>query len=188
MTEVEGSLGALASQDDRERALVARHPQLRAMLAAEAMSATGDAVFWVGLLVWLLERPHGTGLIALAALARLGPRVVFGAAGGVLADRYDRRVLLVTLDLARSVLMVALAFLVDANGSASGVLALVLLTYVLATPYRPAFTAGSRSSSASATPPPPTRPTAPSARSRPSWARCSAPRCSSPGTRRGRSR
>jgi len=142
MTEVEGSLGALASQDDRERALVARHPQLRAMLAAEAMSATGDAVFWVGLLVWLLERPHGTGLIALAALARLGPRVVFGAAGGVLADRYDRRVLLVTLDLARSVLMVALAFLVDANGSASGVLALVLLTYVLATPYRPAFTAG----------------------------------------------
>jgi hypothetical protein len=38
----------------RDRALVARHPQLLAVLSAEALSAVGDAVFWVGLLVWLV--------------------------------------------------------------------------------------------------------------------------------------
>jgi len=131
-----------AASSARDRPLVLRHGQLGALLGAEALSATGDAVFWVGLLVWLLAQPHGTGLIALAALARLGPRVVLGAAGGVLADRHDRRVLLVMLDGARSVLMVALAFIVDANGSATVVLLLVALTYILATPYRPALAAG----------------------------------------------
>jgi hypothetical protein len=94
------------------------HPQLRAILGAEALSATGDAVCWVGLLVWRLSRPDGTGLIALAAVARLAPRVVFGPAGGVIADQCDRPVLLVALDLVQAALMVGLAVMVDANNSA----------------------------------------------------------------------
>src|SRR5262245_36961167 len=84
--------------------VVRRHPQFRKVLAAEALSATGDAVFWVGLLVWLLGGKHGTAYIALAGVARLAPRVVFGAAGGVIADRYDRQRLLVGLDSARALL------------------------------------------------------------------------------------
>jgi predicted MFS family arabinose efflux permease len=123
-------------------AILTRHPQLAAVLTAEALSATGDAVFWVGLLVYLLGRPNGTGLIALAAVARLGPRVVFGAAGGVAADRCDRRRLLVGLDLVRALLMVALAFAANAGASAGWVIVIVTVTYVLATPYRPALTAG----------------------------------------------
>jgi predicted MFS family arabinose efflux permease len=124
------------------RSLVVRHPQLAAVVTAEGLSATGDAVFWVGLLVWLLDQPHGTGLVALAAVARLGPRVVFSAAGGVVADRFDRRRLVVTLDLGRSVLMVALAVLASSSASPGAVLAVVVLGYVLAAPYRPALTAG----------------------------------------------
>ena len=109
----------------RRRSVVRRHPQLALVLTAEGLSSTGDAVFWVGLLVWLLGRPHGTGLIALAALARLGPRVVFGAAGGVIADRYDRRRLLVMLDVARAIVMVALTVIVGADGSSGVVLSLI---------------------------------------------------------------
>lgn len=143
MTEVEPRPhGGDAPAHEHEEAIVRRHPQLGLVLTAEGLSSTGDAVFWVGVLVWLLGQPNGTGLIALAAVARLGPRVVFGAAGGVVADRYDRRRLLVALDLARSLMMVALAFVVDTDGSTAVVLTLVFVTYVLATPYRPAFTAG----------------------------------------------
>ena len=125
-----------------DRPIAFRHPELGAVLTAEGLSSTGDAVFWVGLLVWLLGFPNGTALIALAAVARLLPRVVFGPAGGVIADRYDRRMLVVTLDLVRSVLMVALAFWVNADNGPGVVLAGVLVVYVLAAPYRPALTAG----------------------------------------------
>src|SRR5262249_13155074 len=69
------------------------------------------------------------------------PRVVFGAAGGVFADRHDRRKLMVGLDLSRGALMVALAVLTS-TGSASAVLAIVVASYVLASPYRPALNAG----------------------------------------------
>jgi len=126
----------------RESRLVFRHPQLGAVLTAEGLSATGDAVFWVGLLVWLLDHPDGAFFIAMAAVARLAPRVVFGPAGGVLADRYDRRKLVVGLDAARSLLMVLLAFWVGADSSAVPVLLGVLVIYTLAAPYRPALTAG----------------------------------------------
>src|SRR5262245_29877494 len=143
MTDVDSRTDGIARDQSRdERPIVARHPQRGAVLGAEALSATGDAVFWVGLLVWLLGRPDGTGLIAVAAVARLAPRVVFGAAGGVIADRYDRRRLLVVLDAVRSGLMIALAFLVAREASALVVLAGVFAIYVLAAPYRPAMSAG----------------------------------------------
>jgi len=148
-----GSCGTLGEVDGPTRTngahapahsweILTRQAQVRPVLAAEALSSLGDAVFWVGLLVWLLGRTNGTALIALAAVARLGPRAAFGAAGGVLADRFDRRVLLVSLDLARAVLMAATVWLVAVGGSPAFVIALVFLTYVLATPYRPTFTAG----------------------------------------------
>ena len=57
------------------------------------------------------------------------------------ADRYDRRKLVVALDLSRGALMVALAFLTS-TGSPGAVLAIVVVSYVLAAPYRPALTAG----------------------------------------------
>jgi predicted MFS family arabinose efflux permease len=141
MTAPEAGVGD-KSPDRAHRSIVVRHPQLAGIVAAEGLSATGDAVFWVGLLVWLLDQPHGTGLVALAAVARLGPRVLFSAAGGVVADRYDRRRLLVALDLGRSALMVVLALLAASDASPTAVLAVVVVGYVLAAPYRPALTAG----------------------------------------------
>ena len=126
--------------DDR-RPLVLRHPHLLAVITAEGASATGDAIFWVGLMVWLLDQPHGTGLLGLAAFARLGPRVLFGAAGGVMADRYDRRKLIVGLDFARAALMVLLCAIAG-SATPAMVLLVVLATYTLATPYRPAVIAG----------------------------------------------
>src|SRR5262245_23120067 len=142
MSDTEAAGRGWGTTKDSTTSVVRRHPQFRKLLAAEALSATGDAVFWVGLLVWLLGGAHGTAYIALAGVARLAPRVVFGAAGGVIADRYDRQRLLVSLDAARAVLMAVLAFVVAADGSSLVVLTLVFVSYVLATPYRPALTAG----------------------------------------------
>ncbi len=115
---------------------------LRLLLTAEALSSVGDAAFWVGLLVVLLDRAGGAGWVAAAAFCRLAPRVVLGAPAGVLADRYDRRRMLVGLDLARASIMVVLVGLVQAGGSPVLMLLLVLVSYTLAAPYRPAKAAG----------------------------------------------
>src|ERR1700744_5525376 len=52
--------------------------------------------------------PSGTWL-ALPTAARVLPIVLLGPLGGVMADRHDRRRLMISADLARLALMVALA-------------------------------------------------------------------------------
>jgi predicted MFS family arabinose efflux permease len=136
-----GQRGDAGAPTADQRPLVLRHRHLLEIIGAEGASATGDAVFWTGLLVWLLEQPHGTGLLGLAALARLGPRVLFGAAGGVIADSRDRRKLIVALDFARALLMLLLC-VIAGSATPATVLLIVLVTYTLATPYRPAVIAG----------------------------------------------
>ena len=63
---------------------------------------------------------------------------MLGPIGGVIADRVDRRRLMVVLNLARAAVMVVAAVLVAADGSPAVVIALAALVAALTTPYRPA--------------------------------------------------
>jgi dTMP kinase len=82
----------------------------RAML----VSSLGD---WVGFVAVasLVARLGGTRLGALAVagvmLARLLPSVSFGPFAGVFADRFDRRKMMVSADIARGVMYAAMPFL-----------------------------------------------------------------------------
>jgi MFS family permease len=79
------------------------------LLLSLAVSACGDWLYNVALLAIVFERTHSAALLALTTAARLVPMVVLGPLGGVLAHRYDRRRLIIASDLARALLMVALA-------------------------------------------------------------------------------
>jgi dTMP kinase len=84
-------------------------------------SSLGD---WAGLfalqvLVLRLAEPGSRlALFGLGGImmARLLPSVIFGPIAGVLADRYDRKRLMVTTDIARAVLFVGIAFSRDLVG------------------------------------------------------------------------
>lgn len=115
--------------------------RIRKVLTADAVSGTGDTIYWIALIVLLLERQPNGGLVALAVAARLIPRVVFSAVGGVAADRFDRRRLLITLDSIRAVCMVALAFIAATGGPVIVALMIVFVTCALTTPYRPTMSA-----------------------------------------------
>ena len=114
---------------------------VRRLVGMEVVSGLGDGVFWVGLAAVLLDGHADAAGFALAAFARLGPRALVSAPAGVLADRVDRRRLLVTLDLARALLMLALAAAAAAGVELSILLAIVFVSYTAAAPYRPALTA-----------------------------------------------
>jgi MFS family permease len=107
----------------------------------EIVSGVGDGMFWVGLTAMLLARNVGPAGFTLAALARLGPRALISAPAGVLADRVDRRRLLIALDLIRAALMVVLAFVAHLSSPLPAMFVIVLATYTAAAPYRPALTA-----------------------------------------------
>lgn len=114
---------------------------VRRVIYAEMVSGLGDGVFWVGILVLLFDRGVGAGGFALAVFARLGPRALISAPAGVLADRMDRRQLLIFLDVVRSALMLALAGAAAADAGLVVVLGLVLASYTFAAPARPALSA-----------------------------------------------
>ena len=111
------------------------------IVVMEVVSGLGDGVFWVGLAAILLARGVGAQGFAVAAVARLGPRAVISAPAGVLADRVDRRRLLVVLDLTRGILLVALALAAAPEARPVVLLIIVFVTYTVSAPYRPALTA-----------------------------------------------
>ena len=114
---------------------------VRRVVAMEVVSGLGDGVFWVGFTALLLERHIGAAGFTLAALARLGPRALASAPAGALADRVDRRRLLIGLDAVRAALMLGLAALAAVDGPVGIMLIVVALCYTAAAPYRPAVTA-----------------------------------------------
>ena len=63
---------------------------------------SGDFLYSVALVVFLLERTGSAGWVAGAAIARVLAYVVLGPFGGVIADRYDRRRLMLLLDVTGS--------------------------------------------------------------------------------------
>jgi MFS family permease len=79
------------------------------LLASLAVSSCGDWLYNVALLAFVYERTRSATWLAMTTAARVIPIVVLGPIGGVLADRWDRRRLIVASDLSRAVTMIALA-------------------------------------------------------------------------------
>ena len=84
----------------------------RRLLASLAVSSLGDWLYNVALLAFVFERTGSPTWLAVTTAVRVLPIVVLGPVGGVLADRYDRRRLIIASDLVRAALMVALAAVV----------------------------------------------------------------------------
>jgi MFS family permease len=114
---------------------------LRLLLGAHTVSAAGQSLHSVALIVFVFQQTGSLTWVAAAAALRLLPYVLFSAFGGVVADRYDRRQVMVVSDLARAGLMVGLAALAAIDGPAAVALGISFLATSLGTPYYPAMAA-----------------------------------------------
>jgi MFS family permease len=85
------------------------------ILLALATSALGDWLYNVALLALVFGRTGSATWVALTTAARVLPIVVLGPLGGVLADRHDRRALMIAADAVRMAVMVALAVVAAAG-------------------------------------------------------------------------
>jgi len=92
-----------------------RYPAFRWLLAALAVSQVGDWLYNLALVVLVYDRTHSALWAGVTTAARVVPVVALGPLGGVLADRFDRRRIMITCDLARMGLMALLAVVAAAG-------------------------------------------------------------------------
>jgi MFS family permease len=96
-------------------ALVRRNRPLRRLLAALAVSQIGDWLYNLALLAFVYDRTHSVTWTAVTTAARVLPIVLLGPFGGILADRYDRRRLMIASDVLRVGTMALLALVAVAG-------------------------------------------------------------------------
>jgi len=132
-----------------------RQRNLRRLFAGLVVSQAGDWLYNLALLAFVYERTGSTVWVGITTAARILPEVVLGPIGGVLADRHDRRVVMILSDVLRAASMGALAlvlgaiattrglsFAVDLGAAAIILMNLVTLVLAMTTPFTmPHFTA-----------------------------------------------
>ncbi len=100
----------------------------RWLLASSWISNVGDGIALAAGPLLVASQTDQAFLVALAALLQWAPPLLFGLYAGALTDRLDRRLIVVTVDLLRCVVLVLLATAI-ATGAVS--IALVLLAMFL---------------------------------------------------------
>ena len=86
-----------------------RYPGFRNLFSSSAASTFGFAVSIVAVSWIVYHYTHSALDVAYLGLAEIGPGILLGLAAGVVADRYNRRSLMVTADLTRMAGMAILA-------------------------------------------------------------------------------
>lgn len=86
-----------------------RHRDFRVLLAGQAVSQFGDFLYNVALIAVVYQRTGSALWAGVTSAARIVPLLVAGPFGGIVADRFNRRHVMVACDLTRLALMLALA-------------------------------------------------------------------------------
>ncbi len=118
---------------------VLRSSNFRFLLGSSLASALGGSISGVSV-NWLVYHYTGSTLdVAYVGLTGIIPGLALGLFAGVLADRYDRRQLMITADLVRMVVMAILATSLYLTGfSLFLILAVMAVVYSFTAVFNPA--------------------------------------------------
>ena len=139
-----------------------RYPAFRRLLVALAVSQIGDWLYNLALVVLVYDRTHSALWAGVTTAARVVPIVVLGPLGGVFADRFDRRRIMIISDLLRMGLMVLLAAVAAARLPIGLAPVIAAMATAAAAPYLPCVSAVTPRLVGDADLPAPTRPGRPS--------------------------
>jgi MFS family permease len=123
------------------RDLWRRNHQWRWLLASIGVSAPGDLLYSVALAAELYRRTHNAGW--LSAVAIVGPlgRMLLAPVGGDMADRFNRRNIVLGTNIIRALIMTVLGFLILVDAPPLLLVGCVLLSALSYAPQRAAFVA-----------------------------------------------
>src|SRR4029079_1227694 len=98
------------------RDLVRNGPLIR-LLSGEFISGIGDWLYIVAIFVVIYRESGDAALVGVFGAIRLLPYLILSVPAGIVADRFDRRMVLLVSDVYRCVLMIVMAILVANGGS-----------------------------------------------------------------------
>lgn len=118
---------------------VLRHRDFRLLLTGFSISAAGDWLYGVALVVFVFDQTGSAAWVGAATIVRLLPYIFLGPFGGVIADRYEQRTVMVASDAARAVLMFGLSVVALLEAPVAIGLVFTFLATVTGTPFGPAM-------------------------------------------------
>jgi MFS family permease len=120
------------------RGLLANRPLTR-LLIGEFISGIGDWLYIVAIFVIIYEQSSDAALVGAFGAVRMLPYVLLSIPAGLIADRFERRLVLLTSDLFRGSIMIVLTVLIIANGPLVLIAALAVLAAAGSTFFYPAM-------------------------------------------------
>jgi MFS family permease len=120
------------------RGLFANRP-LTKLLGGEFVSSIGDWLYIVAILVVIYRETNDATLLGLFGALRQIPYVVLSIPAGIVADRFDRRLILLVTDLLRGACMLAMAWLIATDGPVVWIIAFSILAACGSTFFYPAI-------------------------------------------------
>ena len=121
--------------------LFRRNPALARLLTGEFVSGIGDWLYLVAILVVVYADSNSPVLLGIVGAARILPYVLPSVPAGIVADRFDRRMVLLVTDIARGLLMVVLAVAVMQDAPTAVIVGVSILAACFSTFFGPAIAA-----------------------------------------------
>ena len=121
--------------------LFRRNPALARLLAGEFISGIGDWLYLVAVLVVVYAESNSAVLLGIVGAARILPYVLLSVPAGIVADRFDRRMVLLVTDVARGILMLALVVVVIIDAPTIAIIGISILAACFSTFFGPAIAA-----------------------------------------------
>ena len=118
-----------------------RHRDFRLLMSAFALSCGGSWAYNVALAVFVFDQTGSAAWVGAATVGRFVPSLLFGAYGGVLAERFERVRLMANLDWLSAFWMTVLTVVAALDGPVLLAILLAGLTSVTGTVYEPAVAA-----------------------------------------------
>ena len=99
---------------------------LTRLLVGEFVSSIGDWLYLVAILILVYQVTEDPLILGIVGAARVLPYLFLSIPAGIVADRFDRRLVLLSTDIARGVLMLVIAAVVFVDGPIWLVIALAI--------------------------------------------------------------
>jgi MFS family permease len=117
------------------------HRDFRRLAVALVVNQAGSWAYSVVLLVYLFQRTHSTAWVSAGMLVRFVPGLLLSSFAGVIAERYERRRILLTSTFVDGVAMTGMVVAVALDAPPGIPVALAGLVAAVSTPVIPAVAA-----------------------------------------------